>query len=253
MEPFASIAFKAMPARKKFGKLKNSEIHAMTTSKEEIKSLFENVKIKLIESKKLWAKEGRGLTGDPATPERARLPPGQHEVKNWPILDLGVQPSISLQDWSLTIDGAVRNPTRWTWDEFQAQPRFTDTSDMHCVTTWSRFNNHWEGVSAKHILEVVQPLPEASHVVFTSYDGYTTNLRRESFEDGDVLVATHWERQPISIEHGGPARIIIPKIYLWKSAKWVRQITFLTKDQPGFWEVRGYHNEGDPWLEERYS
>ena len=207
---------------------------------------------KLVGAKEKWAEEGRLLTGASA-PRADRLPPGQRLVNNWPVLDLGIQPEIALGQWELTIDGLVANPTTWTWAQFKEQPVFKDLSDMHCVTAWSRYDNHWEGVSARHILDVVQPKAEAKHVVLHSYDGYTTNVALSVFEDVDVLLAHSWEGKPISKEHGGPVRVIIPKFYLWKSAKWVRRIEFVSRDRPGFWEERGYHNEGDPWTEQRYS
>lgn len=207
---------------------------------------------KLVESKQKWAEEGRLLTGA-AAPRADRLPPGQREVKNWPVLDLGIQPEIALDQWELTIDGLVENPTSWGWTQFKSQPAFTDMSDIHCVTAWSRYDNHWEGVSAKHILDIVKPLPEARHVVFHSYDGYTTNVALSVFDDVDVLLAHSWEGKPITTEHGGPVRVIVPKFYFWKSAKWVNRIEFVADDRPGFWEERGYHNEGDPWTEQRYS
>lgn len=207
---------------------------------------------KLVESKQKWAEEGRLMTGT-AAPRADRLPPGQREVKNWPVLDLGIQPEIDLAQWELTIDGLVENPTIWGWTQFKSQPPFTDVSDIHCVTAWSRYDNHWEGVSARHILETVQPKPEAKHIVFHSYDGYTTNVALSVFDDADVLLAHSWEGKPITTEHGGPVRVIIPKFYFWKSAKWVNRIEFVAEDRPGFWEERGYHNEGDPWTEQRYS
>ncbi|MFV3127434.1 sulfite oxidase-like oxidoreductase [Niveispirillum sp. KHB5.9] len=207
---------------------------------------------KLVESKQKWAEEGRLMTG--ASSRRAdRLPPGQREVKNWPVLDLGIQPEIDLGQWELTIDGLVENPTVWGWSQFKGQPAFADVSDIHCVTAWSRYDNHWEGVSAKHILDVVKPKAEAKYIVFHSYDGYTTNVALSVFDDVDVLLAHSWEGQPITTEHGGPVRVIIPKFYFWKSAKWVTRIEFVAEDRPGFWEERGYHNEGDPWTEQRYS
>lgn len=207
---------------------------------------------KLVDAKQKWAEEGRLMTGA-AAPRADRLPPGQREVKNWPVLDLGIQPEIALDQWELTIDGLVENPTTWGWAQFKSQPPFTDVSDIHCVTAWSRYDNHWEGVSARHILETVKPLPEAKHIVFHSYDGYTTNVALSVFDDADVLLAHSWEGKPITTEHGGPVRVIIPKFYFWKSAKWVNRIEFVAEDRPGFWEERGYHNEGDPWTEQRYS
>jgi DMSO/TMAO reductase YedYZ molybdopterin-dependent catalytic subunit len=215
-------------------------------------SLLGQIKQKLLSSKQKWAEEGRLLTGK-AGSRADRLPPGQHEVKNWPVLDLGIQPEVAKETWSLAIDGLVANKVTWSWDEFMAQPVFEDVSDMHCVTAWSRYDNHWTGVSTQHVLSVVQPLPQARHVVLHSHDGYTTNVRLDHFAAPDALLAHSWEGKPISREHGGPVRVIIPQFYLWKSAKWLKRIEILAEDRPGFWEVRGYHNEGDPWTEERYS
>lgn len=211
------------------------------------------IKDKLIRTKEKWAKEGRLLTGRPDAGHVNRLPPGQKEVTNWPVLDLGIQPDVSTAKWSLTIDGRVANPLTWDWATFQAQPQFEDVSDIHCVTQWSRYDNHWQGVSSKHIVELVKPLPDARHVIFHSYDGYTTNVRLPVFAETNVLLAHSWEGKPLERDHGGPVRIVIPDWYFWKSAKWVKRIEFVADDRPGFWEVRGYHNEADPWKEERYS
>ncbi len=216
-------------------------------------SLIGEIKKKLIEKKQEWAKQGRLLTGRPGAPGAERLPPGQRETRDWPVLDLGLQPDIKPEQWRLKVDGLVENPLEWSFADFQAQPQFDDVSDMHCVTAWSRFDNLWQGVSAKHVIALVAPKPEARFVVFHSYDGYTTNVPRAVFEDDDVLLAHSWEGKPIPREHGGPVRIILPKLYLWKSAKWVKRIEYLSGDRPGFWEVRGYHNHGDPWTEERYG
>jgi DMSO/TMAO reductase YedYZ molybdopterin-dependent catalytic subunit len=212
-----------------------------------------SVRPKLVESKQRWAREGRLLTGDTADPERDRLPPGQRLVEHWPVLDLGVQPEIPLDKWRLTIDGLVETPTVWRWNDILAQPEFEDVSDIHCVTSWSRFDNRWRGVSARHLLSLVRPKPEARHVVFHSYDTYTTNVALDAFAAEDVLLATHHDGEPIPVEHGGPLRVIMPRWYFWKSAKWVKRIEFVAADRPGFWEERGYHNEGDPWEEQRYS
>ena len=208
---------------------------------------------KLIDSKQKWAAEGRLLTGKTGARGADRLPPGQHVVKTWPVLDLGVQPKVERWDWKLTVDGLVAKPIEWTFQDFLAQPQFQSTSDIHCVTAWSRYDNRWEGVSAKHLLSVVQPLERAQHLVCYSHDGYTTNLTLSQFDDDDVLLAYKWEGEPIPREHGGPVRAIVPKFYFWKSAKWIKRIEFVTRDKPGFWETRGYHNEGDPWREQRYG
>ncbi|OWJ67204.1 sulfite oxidase-like oxidoreductase [Inquilinus limosus] len=212
-----------------------------------------SVRPKLVESKKRWAREGRLLTGGTSDPERDRLPPGQRLVETWPVLDLGVQPEIPLDKWRLTIDGLVEAPAVWRWADILAQPEFEDVSDIHCVTSWSRYDNRWRGVSARHLLSLVRPKPEARHVVFHSYDTYTTNVALDAFAEEDVLLATHHDGEPISVEHGGPLRVIMPRWYFWKSAKWVKRIEFVAADRPGFWEERGYHNEGDPWQEQRYG
>ncbi len=208
---------------------------------------------KLIRRKQEWAAEGRLLTGRRARPESERLPPGQREVKNWPILDLGAQPKIDLRLWRLTVDGLVDTPVTLDWQGFQDLPQSEAVSDIHCVTAWSRYGNRWRGVLASDLLALVQPKPEAKFVLFQSYDTYTTNLPLAEFAVPDALLATHWEGEQLTVEHGGPLRVVVPQLYFWKSAKWVKRITFAAQDQPGFWEVRGYHNHGDPWEEERYS
>ena len=211
------------------------------------------VKGKLIRTKQEWAEKGRALTGKADLRHANRLPPGQKLTQNWPVLDLGVQPDVKPEKWHLRAVGLVENAIAWTLPEFLALPQEDFVSDIHCVTTWSRYDNHWLGVSSRKILELVKPKPEARHVIFHSYDGYTTNVTLDVFAEPDVLLAHSWEGKPISREHGGPVRVVIPQWYFWKSAKWVNRIEFAAVDQPGFWEVRGYHNEGDPWKEERYS
>jgi DMSO/TMAO reductase YedYZ molybdopterin-dependent catalytic subunit len=211
------------------------------------------IRQKLVESKEKWAREGRLLTGGTESRQRRRLPPGQREVKNWPVLDLGVHPNVPAREWEMKVGGLVEKPVTWRFDDLMAQPQFSHVSDIHCVTAWSRYDNRWDGVSGRHLLSVVRPKPEARFIIFKSYDGYSTNVPLEHFDDEDVLLAHGWEGQPISRDHGGPVRIVIPKLYFWKSAKWVRHIWFTDKDAPGFWEVRGYHNLGDPWKEQRYG
>ncbi len=208
---------------------------------------------KLVETKRKWAEEGRLLTGTTADPNRQRLPPGQREVKNWPVLDLGVQPNVPTERWTLTVDGMVEAPLVWKWTDFMAQPQARRKSDIHCVTSWSRYDNTWDGVSTQHLLALVKPKPQAKFVVQHSYDGYTTNVPIELFADEDTLLARGWEGQPISREHGGPMRLVLPRLYFWKSAKWLKRLEFINRDRPGYWEERGYHNLGDPWLEQRYS
>lgn len=213
-------------------------------------------KQKLIAEKERWARENRLPRPDEPrakAPERPRLPPGQRLTKEFPVLDLGVQPLVGKKEWRLTVSGSVERPIDWSWDAFMAQPQVSKVNDIHCVTSWSRYDNEWRGVSAAHLLSVVKPLPEAKFVVLKSHDGYSTNLPLAHFAAPEVLFAHTWEGKPLAREHGGPVRLVVPALYFWKSPKWVRHLTFLEKDVPGFWEVRGYHNVGDPWNEERYG
>jgi DMSO/TMAO reductase YedYZ molybdopterin-dependent catalytic subunit len=207
---------------------------------------------KLVEAKRRWARESRLLTGGRSA-RGERLPPGQHLVRDWPVLDLGALPEVEAKDWRIAVDGLVESRLDWGWDAFMAQPAFSDVSDIHCVTAWSRFDNQWDGVSARHILALAKPKPEARFVVFHSYDDYTTNLPLADFDDDDVLIAHSWQGKPLPREHGGPMRAIVPKLYFWKSAKWVKRIEFIARDRAGFWEKHGYHDRGDPWQEERYA
>jgi DMSO/TMAO reductase YedYZ molybdopterin-dependent catalytic subunit len=207
---------------------------------------------KLTRTKQRWAREGRFLTGT-ARPPTERLPPGQHRVRDWPVLDLGVTPNVTSSNWRLDVSGLVEHPVSWNWDEFNAQTPARLVSDIHCVTSWSRFDNHWDGLPTHELLSIVQPRPEAHCVVLHSYDGYTTNLSLEDFAAEGALLAKAWEGAPLTSEHGGPVRLVVPHLYFWKSAKWLRGIEFRSDDLPGFWEVRGYHNRGEPWAEQRYS
>lgn len=208
---------------------------------------------KLTRTKQAWARAGKFLTGQITRPDSERLPPGQHLVKDWPVLDLGLQPNVATANWTLDIDGAVEHPQHWRWADFLALEQTSAVSDIHCVTTWSRYDNRWEGVATRLLLDLVRPRPEAGFVVLHSNDGYTTNLTLEDFAGEDVLLAHSWEGKPLTAEHGGPVRLVLPKLYFWKSAKWLKRIEFTTANRPGFWEVRGYHDRGDPWSEERYS
>ncbi len=211
-------------------------------------------KARYIEAKQKWAEKqkARGVTAR-ALASTDRLPPGQKLTTGFPVLDLGVQPDIPLTEWTLALDGAVEKPTILAWADFNALPQVEDVSDFHCVTTWSKFDCRWGGVAFTTLYELAQPKPEARFVYFTSNDGYSTNLPLEQCLDDDVLVATSFDGAPVSLEHGGPARVIVPKLYAWKGAKFVKGITFLTEDKLGFWEVRGYSNTADPWTEDRYA
>jgi DMSO/TMAO reductase YedYZ molybdopterin-dependent catalytic subunit len=205
-----------------------------------------------IAAKERWARKMAGQTV-PVQRSNDRLPPGQRQVYNFPVLDLGVRPQVSLQDWRLKIGGHVEKPVTLTWEEFRALPQFIDRSDFHCVTTWSQFDMEWKGVAFFTIIDLVKPKPTATHVFFKSYDGYSTNNPLSVCMDDNVLVAHSVNGNPLSSEHGGPARVIIPKRYAWKGAKFIREITFLDRDILGFWELRGYSNTADPWTEDRFA
>jgi DMSO/TMAO reductase YedYZ molybdopterin-dependent catalytic subunit len=194
---------------------------------------------------------------DPATKElrddgRERLPAGQYLTKKWPILSYESTPKFDAEKYRFKVWGAVAEPFELTWDELLALPRVQLTSDFHCVTTWSRFDNAWEGVHIREILQRAKPLPEVKFVTAHSFTGYTTNMPLADLDDDDVLIAFTHDGEPLEPEHGGPVRLIVPKLYAYKSAKWLSGLEFLEKDRPGFWEVRGYHNHADPWKEERY-
>ena len=211
-------------------------------------------KERYIAAKQKWAEKQLAKGFQPrAVAATDRLPPGQKLTTGFPVLDLGVQPEIPLDEWTLSLDGLVENPVVFNWEQFNALPQVTDVSDFHCVTTWSKYDCEWSGVAFTTLFELVQPKPDAKFVYFTSYDGYSTNVPLAHCLDDDVLVATQFGGAPVSREHGGPARLIIPKLYAWKGAKFVKTVTFLAEDRLGFWEVRGYHNVGDPWKEERYA
>jgi DMSO/TMAO reductase YedYZ molybdopterin-dependent catalytic subunit len=208
---------------------------------------------KLTRSKQRWAQEGRFLTGKTSRPDEQRLPPGQHLTKDWPTLDLGLTPEISHERWHLDVYGTIDNPVFWSFREFLARAQTPVTSDIHCVTTWSRYDNQWLGLPTRELLAACQPCDSAQFVVLHSYDGYTTNLALEDFAADDALLAHSWSGKPLTADHGGPVRLVVPHLYFWKSAKWLQAIEFLENDAPGYWEVRGYHNRGDPWAEQRYS
>ncbi|QTL04259.1 sulfite oxidase-like oxidoreductase [Aquabacter sp. L1I39] len=208
---------------------------------------------KLTRTKERWAEEGKFLTGRVARPESDRLPPGQHLVKDWPVLDLGLQPMLPPSRWRLDVDGLVENPIHWDLDAFKAAPQSTEVTDIHCVTTWSRYDNRWEGVRTRDLMDLVRPRAEAHFVLLYSYDGYTTNLPLEDFAAPDAMLVHSWEGEPLTRAHGGPVRLVVPHLYFWKSAKWLKRIEFLPADKLGFWEERGYHERGDPWTEQRYS
>ncbi len=202
--------------------------------------------------KERWA---RKMAGQEKATVRSthRLPPGQRQVHDFPVLDLGIHPEIALEAWELKIHGQVENPVTLNWDQFRALPQFQDVSDLHCVTTWSQFDMAWEGVAFFTLADLVKPKPQAQQLYFKSSDGYTTNNPLAACLDDDVLIAHSWNGKPLSKEHGGPARVILPKRYAWKGAKFIREIIFLDRDLLGYWELRGYSNSADPWLEDRFA
>lgn len=208
---------------------------------------------KLTTSKRRWAAEGRFLTGKVSRPDTDRLPPGQHLVRNWPVLDLGQQPLLSTDTWRLDVRGLVETPVTLDWQQFQALGQSKVVTDIHCVTTWSRYGNTWKGVFTRDLLDLVMPKPEAHFVLLTSYDSYTTNLPLMDFAAEDAILATSWEGEPLTRDHGGPMRLVVPHLYFWKSAKWLARIELIAEDRAGFWEQNGYHMLGDPWPEQRYS
>ena len=188
------------------------------------------------------------------------VPVGQRVVENWPVLDLGDIPNVSLADWRLEVAGLVESPITLTWDELMKLPQVDDVSDFHCVTTWSRLGNHWRGVKFRTIAELVVPKEGAAWVLCTGSDrddlsgeSYTTNLPLARAVEDDVLLVHTWEGEPLPREHGGPCRMITPRLYAWKGTKWIRRIEFLEQNRRGFWERRGYSDTAEPWFDDRYS
>jgi DMSO/TMAO reductase YedYZ molybdopterin-dependent catalytic subunit len=185
--------------------------------------------------------------------QEPRLPPGQVRTEKWPVLHYGSVPQVDLNTWEFRVDGLVTKPVRWTWDEFQALPQVEVRSDIHCVTRWSRFDNLWKGVSFAEVLRRVGAKPEARFAVVHAEQGFTANLPLTELDQDDVLFAHLHDGQPLTPDHGWPLRLVVPRRYFWKSAKWVRGVELVAQDRPGFWEQNGYHNEADPWREERFS
>jgi DMSO/TMAO reductase YedYZ molybdopterin-dependent catalytic subunit len=206
----------------------------------------------ILERKERWAKKMAGQRSPVLERSSDRLPPGQHLTNGFPVLDLGIQPAILLSEWTLELKGEVENPVKLSWGQMTQLPRFEDTSDFHCVTTWSKFDCQWGGVAFFTLIDLVKPKPEVNNLFVESYDGYSTNVPPEPCLDDDVLIATHLDGQPLSREHGGPARMIIPKLYAWKGAKFVRSIEFRSSMIRGYWENRGYSDYGDPWTDDRF-
>ena len=191
---------------------------------------------------------------DALPPETAaRLPPGQALTDKWPVLHYGSVPIIDPAKWSLRIFGEVEEEATLDWEAFSRLPRAAVASDIHCVTRWSRLDNRWEGVPVPEVLKLVRMKPSATHVMLHAYGAWTTNLPLEDFDRPENLLATHHDGRPLTPEHGAPVRVVVPHLYFWKSAKWLRGIEMLSADRPGFWERNGYHMRGDPWKQQRYG
>jgi DMSO/TMAO reductase YedYZ molybdopterin-dependent catalytic subunit len=195
----------------------------------------------------------RGFAGRRREPD-AGLPPGQYDTgSSWPVLTAEVTPKLPTDRWNFGIGGLVARPMQWTWDEIHALPQSTYVGDIHCVTTWSKLGMTFTGVSVDTLLAIVEPDPRAAFVLATSHTGYTTNLPLADVTGGRAWIAWEVDGQPLPADHGGPARLLVPHLYFWKSAKWIAHLELLDHDEPGFWERNGYHNRGDPWLEQRYQ
>jgi len=190
-----------------------------------------------------------GVIISPDTRRANRIPPGQSRTRKWPVLQYGGIPQIPTDRWQLEVNGLVERPLRFTWEEFQQLPRVQVFGDFHCVTRWSRLGNLWEGVAVKTLMDLAGVQSAAKFVIATGYDdGWTTNMPLADFAQEDVLVVDKHDGQPLSFDHGGPVRLMVPRLYAWKSAKWLKALTFLDHDEPGLWEQAGYHNHGDPWV-----
>lgn len=197
----------------------------------------------------------RGFTGRPRVPRTAgRLPPGQTLTEDFPVLSAGPTPVVRPEDWSFTLKLGPRQLMRWNWNQFNALPQTSFTRDIHCVTKWSKFDTEWSGVLIKDLLAAAGlEQPPTGFVLAHGHDGYTTNLPVADLQDDKAMIALRYAGQPLGADHGGPARLLVPHLYLWKSAKWIHGLQFTARDEAGFWELRGYHMYGDPWREQRYS
>jgi DMSO/TMAO reductase YedYZ molybdopterin-dependent catalytic subunit len=196
----------------------------------------------------------RGFAGRHRGEPDVRLPPGQYDAgSTWPVLTAEPTPKLPTTEWTFAVEGLVAQPTTWTWDEVHALPPSVYQGDIHCVTTWSKLGMTFTGVSVDTLLEIARPLAAATHVLAFSHTGYTTNLPLADVTGGRAWVAWEVDGQPLPVDHGGPARLLVPHLYFWKSAKWVAGLRLLDHDEAGFWERNGYHDRGDPWLEQRYQ
>ena len=196
----------------------------------------------------------RGFKGRrPDAAAARRLPPGQFETDDFPVLAKGPTPRIDLATWRFALSDGPRPLASWTWAEFQALPRTVWQGDIHCVTTWSKFDTTWQGVSIDDLLAAAGVAPPSAYLLALSFDDYDTNVPVADLLGGRAMIATHFDGQPLTAEHGGPARLLVPHLYFWKSAKWLKGLKFTPRDEAGFWELRGYHMYGDPWRQQRYS
>jgi DMSO/TMAO reductase YedYZ molybdopterin-dependent catalytic subunit len=196
----------------------------------------------------------RGFVGRRPSDEVARrLPPGQYRTEDFPVLSLGPTPHVDLATWKFTINNGPRPLASWNWADFEALPRTPMQRDIHCVTKWSKFDTRWEGVTIDDLFAAAGITPPTAYLLAQSYDGYDTNLPVADLVGGKAMIATRFDGAPIEAEHGGPARLLVPHLYFWKSAKWVKGLRFTERDEAGFWELRGYHMYGDPWREQRYT
>ena len=196
----------------------------------------------------------RGFVGRPPAPETTeRLPPGQYLTEDFPVLSAGPTQHVRTEDWTFTLRIGPRPVATWTWAEFNALPQSRMTRDIHCVTKWSKFNTPWQGVLVDDVLAAAGIAPPTGYTLAHSYDGYSTNVPVADLVTGKAMVALQYEGKPIPADHGGPARLLVPHLYFWKSAKWVNGLQFTERDEAGFWELRGYHMYGDPWREQRFT
>lgn len=228
--------------------IRNQEEPEMTLAEIEAMLVDES---KLTRSKRKFVQEQRFMVPDAAR-STDRLPPGQTLTSGYPVLDLGVRPDIPCHEWKLTMDGLIRRPTTLDWNQLREIVPMKQTTDIHCVTSWSRFDNRFEGVSTAELARLCRPSEEAVAVMITGFDGYMTNLRLDDFLAPTSMLAHSWDGAPLTLEHGAPVRLIVPHLYFWKSAKWIRRITFMKEEKRGYWEAGGYHVRGDPWRQERY-
>jgi DMSO/TMAO reductase YedYZ molybdopterin-dependent catalytic subunit len=196
----------------------------------------------------------RGFVGKrPALDRASRIPPGQHETFDFPVLSAGPTPNVDVAAWSFLLRDGPRPIKRWSWAEFNALPMTTMTRDIHCVTTWSKLDTVWEGVLVDDVFAAAGVTPSTEFLLAHSHDDYSTNVPVADVVNGQAMIALRYNNEPITAEHGGPARLLVPHLYFWKSAKWVHGLQFTQRDEAGFWELRGYHMRGDPWREQRFT